>query len=100
MLLCYLNWFLLSILLYCAFLLLFLIVDLYFLIPAVFAPVFNPTAELTMPIGIPAREAKTKIETHPVTTKAKINKCLTYFKAFQTFFCFFYSSIHFNLFPQ
>ena len=32
------------------FLFLFLILDLYFLIPAIIAQAFNPTAELAMPI--------------------------------------------------
>ena len=37
----------------------FLIIDLYFLIPAVIAQIFNPIAELVIPIVIPAKEAKT-----------------------------------------
>ena len=53
----------------------FLIIDLYFLIPAVIAKNFNPTAELVIPIGIPTKEAKVKIETHPVTAEAKTSKC-------------------------
>ena len=32
---------------------------------------FSPIAELAMPIGIPTKEAKTEIESHPVTTEAK-----------------------------
>ena len=36
----------------------FLIIDLYFLIPAVIAQIFNPIAELVIPIGIPTKEAK------------------------------------------
>ena len=49
-----------------------LIIDLYFLIPAVIAQIFNPIAELVIPIGIPAKEAKTEIEIHPVIVEAKI----------------------------
>ena len=37
---------------------LFLIIDLYFLIPAVSAQVFDPIAELVIPIGIPTEEAR------------------------------------------
>ena len=47
---------------------LFLIIDLYFLIPAVTAQIFNTTAELAIPIGIPIKEAKSEIETHPVNS--------------------------------
>ena len=36
----------------------FLIIDLYFLILAVIAYIFNPIAELAIPIGIPSKEAK------------------------------------------
>ena len=46
----------------------FLMIDLYFLILAVIAQIFYPTAELAIPIGIPANEAKAEIETHPVNT--------------------------------
>ena len=58
------------------FLFLFLIIDLYFLIPAAIAKTFNPTAELVIPIGIPSKEAKTKIEIHPVNVEATIRKSL------------------------
>ena len=33
----------------------------HFLIPAAIAQIFNPTAELVIPIGIPSKEAKAKI---------------------------------------
>ena len=36
----------------------FLIIDLYFLIPGAVAQIFNPIAELAIPIGIPTKEAK------------------------------------------
>ena len=48
----------------------FLFIDIYFLIPAVIAQIFNPIAEVTIPIGIPTKEVKEEIETHPVTRKA------------------------------
>ena len=54
---------------------LFLIIDLNFLIPAVIVHIFNPIIELVLPLGIPSKEAKTEIEIHAVTAKAKIRKC-------------------------
>ena len=56
------------------FFLFFLIIDLYFLIPAAIAQIFNPIAELVIPIGIPTKEAKVEIKTHPVNVEAKIRK--------------------------
>ena len=53
----------------------FLIINLYFLIPAVIAQIFNPIAELVIPIGIPTKEAKAEIEIHPVIAEVKIRKC-------------------------
>ena len=44
----------------------FLIINLYFLIPAVITQIFNPTAELVIPIEIPTKETKAEIETYPV----------------------------------
>ena len=45
------------------FFLFFLIIDLYFLIPTVISKIFNPIADLVIPMGIPAKEAKAEIET-------------------------------------
>ena len=53
----------------------FLIIDLYFLIHAVIAQIINPIAEHVISLGIPTKEAKAEIETHLVTTEAKIRKC-------------------------
>ena len=53
----------------------FLIIDLYFLIPTVIAQIFNPIEELVIPVGIPTKEAKAEIETHPVIVQAKTRKC-------------------------
>ena len=50
----------------------FLILDLKFLIPAVIAQLFNPIAELVIPIRIPIKEAEAEIEIHPVIVEAKI----------------------------
>ena len=36
--------------------------------------IFNSTAELAIPIGIPTKEAKAEIETHPVIVEPKIRK--------------------------
>ena len=40
-----------------------------FLIPAVFTQIFSPIAEIIIPIGIPTKEAKSEVGTHPVTVK-------------------------------
>ena len=53
----------------------FLIIGLYFLITPLIAKIFIPTAELAIPTGIPTKEAKSEMETHPVTVEAKISKC-------------------------
>ena len=42
----------------------YLIIDLYVLIPTAIAQIFNPIAQLVIPIGIPHTEAKAEIETH------------------------------------
>ena len=42
----------------------FWIIDLYFLVSAVIAQIFNPFAELKIPIRIRTKEAKAKVETH------------------------------------
>ena len=55
----------------------FIFIDLYFLILAIIAQVFNPVTELIIPIGISTKEAKAEMETHPVVVKAKIRKCST-----------------------
>ena len=52
----------------------FLIIDLHFLIPAVIAETFTVVAELAIPTGISTEEAKTEIETHPVTVEVRISK--------------------------
>ena len=53
----------------------FLIIDLYFLIPDLFAQIFNPVAELAISIEIPTKEAKAEMKTHLVTAEAQISKC-------------------------
>ena len=46
-----------------------------FLIPAVIAQIFNPIAELLIPVGILTKEAKAEMETEPVIVEDKIRKC-------------------------
>ena len=36
----------------------FLIMDIYFIIPVVVTQVFNPIAELVIPIGVPTKETE------------------------------------------
>ena len=50
-------------------LLFFLIIGLYFLITALIALILNPTTKPVIPIGIPTKRAKAKIEIHPVKLK-------------------------------
>ena len=52
----------------------FLIIDLYFLIPAVIAQIFPKIAELVIPTGIPTKEANIEMETHPVIVVDTISK--------------------------
>ena len=51
----------------------FLIADLYFLIPAVIIQIFNPIAELVIPIRILTRETKADMGTHPITEEINPN---------------------------
>ena len=44
----------------------FLIIDLYFLIPAVIAHIFNPITKLVIPTRILTKEAKEVLEIHPI----------------------------------
>ena len=52
----------------------FLIINLYFLIPAVITQNFNPTAELVILTGISTKEAKAIMETHPVIVEITISE--------------------------
>ena len=53
----------------------FLIIDLCILSIAVVAKMFNSTAELAVPIGIPINKAKVEIKAHPDTAKTKTSDC-------------------------
>ena len=57
------------------FFLFLLIIDLYFLVPAIIAQIFNHIAGLVISIRIPIKEAKSEMEIYPVTAEAKIRKC-------------------------
>ena len=51
----------------------FLIIDLYFLFPAVITQIFNPIAELAIPIGTPTKE-RAEMEKHPVIAEIIISE--------------------------
>ena len=54
--------------------LLFLVIELQFLVPAVLSRIINLTVELVILMGIQANQAKTEIETHSVIVKSKVGK--------------------------
>ena len=58
-------------------LLFFFIIDFYFLIPAVIAQIFIPTADLEITTVTQANEVNAEIETQPVTFEARISKFAT-----------------------
>ena len=68
--------------------LLFLIIDIYFLIPGIIAHIFNPIAELVIPFRIPTKEEKEEMEIHPVTVEDKIKKFSVQFRVVQKFLFF------------
>ena len=41
----------------------------------VVAQIFSPFVDLARPIKISTREVKSEMETHPITTEAKMTKC-------------------------
>ena len=75
-----------------------MIIDVYFLIPAVIAHVFDPAAELLMPIGIPTNEANAEMETQPVTTE--ISECSTQLKCLHAFLHFLLTNALFYFFQK
>ena len=64
----------------------FLIIDLYFLIPAVIAQIFNPIAELVIPTEVWTKKAKAETETHPVIVEITISMYSIYFQTFTNVF--------------
>ena len=89
----------LTILFHHASFLFFLIIDLYLLIPAAIAQIFNAIAEPVIPIGIPSKEAKAEIEMHPLSVKLKWG-CIQYNLELYKPFWAFYVSVLFALFFQ
>ena len=79
---------LLTILIYCAFLV-FLNYWLVVFNSCCYYKICNPTEELVMPIGIPSNEAKAEIETQLLIAGNKINDCLISFKFIRNFLHFF-----------
>ena len=77
----------------------FLIIDLYFLIPAIIVQICNPIAELVIPIGIQFKEAKAEIEMHPVTVEIKKVSAQYNLKLYKLFYAC-HSLINFDLFLQ
>ena len=56
------------------FLLFFLIIDLYFLILAFIAQMFDPVVELIIPLEISTKEPKAEMVIHAETSKTKVRK--------------------------
>ena len=52
----------------------FLIINLWFLISAVIAQICDPIAKLVIPIRIPSKEVKPKIQVHPVIVEVNRRK--------------------------
>ena len=52
----------------------FLIIHLYFLNPAVITQIFNPIAEVVIPIGTQTKEAKAEMEIHTLTVEVEKSK--------------------------
>ena len=59
--------------------------NLHFLIASAIMQVFNPNAELVIPIGIPQKEAEAETEKHPVIIEPKQHN-LEFCKPFWFFF--------------
>ena len=53
----------------------FFIIDLCFLLSAMFAQIFIPTVKLVKPTGTQTNEANAEIETQPVIIEARTSKC-------------------------
>ena len=66
------NDFVSNIILSCFFLF-FLFIELYVSIPAVITQIFNSIADIVIPIGIPTKETKSDMETHPVIPETTIS---------------------------
>ena len=69
----------------------FLIIDTYILIPAVITQIFNPTAELTIPKGIPTKESKIETETQLLTIETKTSNKFLVFSTHQIILFYFFN---------
>ena len=49
----------------------FLMINIYFLIPAAISQIFNLTSELAIPTGTPTNEVKSEIDIHPLIAETK-----------------------------
>ena len=65
----------LTILFYHASISYFLIIDFYFLIPAVTEQIFNSITEIVISVGIPSKEAEAETKTHTIIVEAYVIKC-------------------------
>ena len=52
----------------------FLVIDIYFLIPAAIEQIFNPITELVITVRIPSKEVKADIDIQLVIVEAKVGK--------------------------
>ena len=52
----------------------FLVIDVYFLIPAAIEQIFNPITELVITVKIPSKEVKADIDIQLVIVEAKVGK--------------------------
>ena len=73
--------------------LLFLVTDIFLFNPVIIAQMFNPIAELVIPIRIPTKEEEEEeeeeeMEIHPLIAEDKIRKYSVEFRVVQKFLCF------------
>ena len=52
----------------------FLVIDVYFLIPAAIEQIFNPITELVITVRIPSKEVKADIDIQLIIVEAKVGK--------------------------
>ena len=68
--------------------LLFLVTDIFLFNPVIIAQMFNPIAELVIPIRIPTKQEEEEMEIHPLIVEDKIRKYSVEFRVVQKFLCF------------
>ena len=76
----------------------FFMIDLYFLIPAMVAQIFNPIAEIVIPTGTQTNDANAEIKTQLVIVEDRISKFSTF--KYLHVFLYFCSLNHYVLFYQ